>query len=136
MIICYTVPEIWHVKDVIIFHFRHFFCPFTPLTTQKIKISKKRKNGLEISSFNTSVPWIMIICCNVPEIWCVTDVIYFHFGQFFALFTPLPPSPLTAQKIKISKKRKNAWRFHHSTQIYQKSWSCAILYLRYGAWQM
>ena len=31
MIICYTIPEIWHVTKVIIFH-------FTPLTAQKIKI--------------------------------------------------------------------------------------------------
>ena len=27
MIICYTVPDIWHVMDVIIFHFGHFL-PF------------------------------------------------------------------------------------------------------------
>ena len=36
------------------------FCPFTPLTVQKIKISKKRKKHLEISSFYTCVPKIMI----------------------------------------------------------------------------
>ena len=44
MIICYPVPEIWHVMHVIfIFHFGLFFCPFTPLTAQKIKISNKEK---------------------------------------------------------------------------------------------
>ena len=32
------------------------FCPFTPLTTQKIKILKKWKKHLEILSFYTSVP--------------------------------------------------------------------------------
>ena len=36
-------------------------CPFTPLTTQKIKILKKWKKHLEISSLYTSVPKIMII---------------------------------------------------------------------------
>ena len=62
------------------------FCSFTPLTTQKIKILKKWKKHLEILSFYTSVPKIMIICYTVPEIWCVTDVIViFHFGLFFAL---------------------------------------------------
>ena len=42
-------------------------CPFTPLTTWKIKILKKMKKTLKIS-FYTNVPKIMIICCNVPEI--------------------------------------------------------------------
>ena len=61
------------------------FCPFTPLTIWKIKILKNWKKSLEISSFYTSVPKIMIICKPVPEIWHVTDVIIFHFGPFFAL---------------------------------------------------
>ena len=42
------------------------FCTFTPLTTQKIKILKNWKKSLEISSFYTSVPKIMIICYTVP----------------------------------------------------------------------
>ena len=42
-IIWFTVPEIWCMTDVIIiFHFG-FFSPFTSLTAQKIKISKKLK---------------------------------------------------------------------------------------------
>ena len=36
MIKCYTVPEIWHVMDVIIFHFGPFFCSVTCLTAQEI----------------------------------------------------------------------------------------------------
>ena len=41
---------------------------------------------LEISSFYTNVPKVMIICYTVPEIRHVTDVIHiFHFGLFFAL---------------------------------------------------
>ena len=48
------------------------FCPFTPLTAQKIKILKKGKKLLEISSFDICVPKIMIRCM-VPEIWCTTD---------------------------------------------------------------
>ena len=74
------------------------FCPFTPLTTQKIKIWKKKmkktktkqkqkkqnktkKNHLTISSFYKSVPKIMIICYVVPEIWHVMNIIViFHFG--------------------------------------------------------
>ena len=144
IIICYTVPGIWHViyvififdfglfftllppycpenknikkikkipGDIIILHkctknhdhrlycswdmahdryncyfsFWAIFFPFTPLTVQKLKNSKKWKKTLEISSFNTVVPKIMIICFTVPEIWHVTDVTIFNFGLFFAL---------------------------------------------------
>ena len=42
------------------------FCTFTPLTTRKIKILKNWKKPLEIPSFYTSVPKIMIICYTVP----------------------------------------------------------------------
>ena len=69
------------------------FCPFTPLTIQKIKIFEKwkKKQTLEILSFNASVPKIMIICYTVPEIWL-----------FWAIFFPF--TPLTVWKMKISKK--------------------------------
>ena len=70
------------------FSFCAIFCPLTPLTAQKMKISKKWKKYLEISSFYTSVPKVIIICYTVPEIWRVTDVtvfVFFHFRQFFAL---------------------------------------------------
>ena len=72
------------------FSFWAIFCP-PPLTARKMNFSKKMKNEkkkkhLEIS-FYTSVPKIMI-CCTVPEIWCVTDEIIFHFGLFFALSPP------------------------------------------------
>ena len=85
MITGYTVPGIWHVTDVTVtFSFWAIFCLFTPLTAQKIKMKdmkKKKTTTLEISSFYTSVPKIMIICYTVFEIWHVTDVIVvFHFG--------------------------------------------------------
>ena len=45
IIICYTVPEIWHVTHVIIiFHFGLFFALLPPLQT-KIKISKKNEKN-------------------------------------------------------------------------------------------
>ena len=60
MIICHIVPEIWRMTDVIvIFHFGLFFALLPP-NTQKIKIKKKRKKCLEIPSFYTCVPKIMI----------------------------------------------------------------------------
>ena len=74
----------------------------------------------------------MIICYNVPEMWCVLDVAIFHFGQFFALFPSNSPKNENFKK----KNEKNNWRYHHLSQVHQKSWSYAILFLRYGAWQM
>ena len=54
------------------FSFWAIFFFFIPLTTWKIKNFKKSKKLLEISSFYTCVPRIMITWCTVPEIWCAT----------------------------------------------------------------
>ena len=44
-----------------------------------------------------------------------------------------PFTVLTTQKIRILKKnKKNAWRYHNFTQVYQKSLSYAIVFLIYG----
>ena len=109
------------------FSFWAMFCPFTPLTARKMKFSKKWKKAWRCHHF-THVPKIMIIWYTVSEIWHVTDVIaIFHFGQFFAVL------PLTAQKTKISKKMKEAWRYQHFTQVYQKLWFDDVRFLRHGA---
>ena len=85
--------DVWFLSiecnEQIFLSFWTIFCPFTPLTTQKIKILKKWKKHLEILSFYTCVTKIRIICYTVPEIWRMTDVIViFHFGLFFALLPP------------------------------------------------
>ena len=87
MIICYTVPEIWYMADCYFSSWVTFY-HFTPLTAWKIKIKKKRNKVLEIPSFYTSVPKIMITYSAVPEIWHMTNVIIFHFGLLVALLTP------------------------------------------------
>ena len=102
------------------------FCPFThPLTTQKRNILKKSKNGLEILSFYTGVPNMM---CS-PKIWSVSDKKFYYFGPFFAL---LPSNSPKNEKF-LKNEKKNTWRYHHFTQVYQKSWLYAILLLRYVA---
>ena len=73
IIICYTVPEIRYVTDVICIFHSGLFLPFYPLTAQKFKIKKKIEKRLEISSFSTCVTKIMITWCTIPEIWYVTD---------------------------------------------------------------
>ena len=48
----------------------------------------------------------------------MTDVIVIlNFGLFTALLTPPPNSPKIKIKIKI---KKNTWRHHHFTHVYQK----------------
>ena len=82
------------------FLFGAIFCPFTPLRVRKIQISKKWNKRLEISSFYSSVPKLMIICCTVPEIWCVTDVtVVFYFGLFY------PSNSLKNQNFKKNEKK-------------------------------
>ena len=101
------------------FSFWANFFPFTSLIAQKIKIFKKWKKRLEISSFYR-YPSKIIRWCTVPEIWCATE--RRKDGQ--------------PEKSKLKKNEKNPWRYHHFTIMYQKSWSYAILFLRYGAWRM
>ena len=127
MIICSTVPEIYVCdKCNCYFFFWAICCPFTFLTAQKMKISKKWKKTQEISSFYTTVSKIMIIGYPAPEIWHVTHaILIFHFGIFFAF---LPPK--LTKKSKFQKNEKTAWRYHHFTHLYQKLWLDNVWFLR------
>ena len=70
---------------------------------QKIRILKKWKKHLEMSSVYTCVPKITIVWCMLPELWSATDIFFCHFG----LFTPFTWL-LTLPK-KNWKKCKNTW---------------------------
>ena len=71
--ICYAVPWIWHVTDIIvIFHFGLFFALLTPKQPKKSKFKQNEKSSWRYNHF-TYVPKIMIRWCTVPEIWCTTD---------------------------------------------------------------
>ena len=126
-IIWCTVPEIWSTRDINFCQFGHFFCSFTPLLTEKIKILKKLKNTGDI------------IILHVYHKWQSYDVWYLRYGMrrtnFFDSWGGILCSftSLATRKIKILKKwkKKNAWRYHPFTQVYQKSRS----YLCYS-WDM
>ena len=106
------------------------FCP------TKIQIPKKWKKHLVISSF-----LILHKCTKNHDhrLHCSWDMARdrcncsFLFWTIFCLFTK-PPSSLpllTAQKnLKCQKNSKNAWSYHPFTQLYQNTWSHAILGLR------
>ena len=135
MIISYAVPEIWHIKDVtIIFYFRLSFALLPPYQPEKSKFKKTKikimlgdiiilqwciKNHVHMLYY----PWDIAhnICNCYFSIWAI-------FWQF---------TSLKAWKTKIKeKKEKKSWRYHHFAMVYQKSWSCTILFLRYGGWEM
>ena len=65
--------------------FQAIFCHFIPITTRKIKIFKKWKNNLDMSSFYTFIPKITIIWCMLHEIRNTTDIIFCPFEPFLAL---------------------------------------------------
>ena len=91
MIICYTVTKTWQATGVIIiiYSFWTIFCPFTLPTPNSPKNQNKKKmkiKRLEIPSFYTSVPKIIIIRYTIPEIKRGADgTVIFHFGLFFSL---------------------------------------------------
>ena len=89
------------------------FCPFTPLLRPKIKIWKKCKK---------TAYFILLHMCTINEdhmMYGCWDVR--HDGQSFLSF--------------LSQEKKVLGYFHF-TQVYQKSWSYAILLWRYGMSQM
>ena len=61
------------------------FYPFTPLKPKKRKYQKIEKKQ---NTCRYHVPKTMIIGYTVAEIWCVPDVIIFHFDLFFTLSPP------------------------------------------------
>ena len=81
-----------------------------PVTAWKMKMKKKKKK-IEKKNKNkktttggiifASIPKIMMTCCTVPEIWCMTYVIISHFGLFFALL-PLKISKKSKKLLEIS----------------------------------
>ena len=70
------------------------FFTFFPMETENQNFEKMKKY-LKLLSFHKCIPKMAIIWCMVPHILSVADIIFCHFGPFFAL---------TTWKIKILKK--------------------------------
>ena len=129
MIIGYTIPEIWHVTDVIVT--LDYFLPIYPPPPN----SPKNENFKKIKQ---TAGYIIILhsCAKNCDrmLYCSWDTAHdtcnFYF-PFWAIFCPF--TPLTDQKIKISKKwKKKTWRYHHFKHVYQKLWLDNAWFLRYG----
>ena len=117
-----TVPETR--SETKIFAILGHFLPFYPSNIPENHNLKKWKKGSED----------VIISYVYQKSQSYIECDRHNFLSFWAIFCTF--SPLTIQKIKILKKWKNPWRRHHFTQVYQKSWLYAILFLRYNMWQM
>ena len=109
---------------VILDHFLNFY----PLNTQKNQNFEKMKK----------VPRDIIILhkCTINDNHMMYDSwdmehdghIFLSFWTIFCTFTPL-----TTRNQNL-KNEKSTWRYNYFTQIYQKLWLYATLFLRYDAW--
>ena len=142
-IIWYMIPEILSITDRVFSHFGPFFGlspPSNPENQNFFKNEKKTPGDIIILHKYTLNDNHMIygswdVKCNRQDFFVILDHdrcnFYFSFWAIFCPFTHL-----TSQEMKISKNEKKSWRYHHLTQVYQKSWSYAIMFLRYGPWHM
>ena len=100
------------------------FLSFYPLWTQKIKIFKKNgKNNWRYYHFTCINDSYMMYGSSDME--CNRQ----NFLSFWSIFWPF--IPLQPEKSKFWKTEKWTWRYHHFTQLYQKSWSYP-----YCSWDM
>ena len=111
------------------FSFWAIFCPFTPAWKMEISKEWKKKPGDIIILHKCTKTHDHMLYCSW-DMTCDGCNSYFSFWAFFfCSFTPI-----TAQKIKISKK----WKKHlvEISSLYQKLWLDNVRFLRYGAQQM
>ena len=91
--------RVWWIE---IGNYKSFFAP-PLLKSQKSRILKKlKKNSGDIIHHFTCVLKTTIRWGAVPEIWSETDIIFCHFGPFFALLSHYGP-----QRLKFEKSQKN-----------------------------
>ena len=107
------------------------FCPFTPLfplppnNPENQNFEKMKKTPGDI---------IILHKCTINDnhmIYGSWDMKFTRQNVFVILGHFLPFYHITAQQPK-----KNTRIYHHFIQVYQKSWLYAILFLRFGTWQM
>ena len=110
-----TVPEIWSVRDWHLYKVIFGLSPPSPLPpthlkTAAIKILKKWKVFLKISSFYTCALKFKIMWCTVLEIRSETDMILFILGHFLP-FNPTN-NPQNQNFEKNEKKRQEILTFY------------------------
>ena len=126
----YASWDMEHERQIFLSFWTIFF-PFTTLTLRKSKFWKNEKKApgdiIVLHLCTTNGNHMMYGSWDTERDRQNCFVILGHFWLF---------TPVTTQKIKICKIWKNVWRYHHITQVHQKLWSHATLFLRYVAWRM
>ena len=92
------------------FSFWTIFCPFTPITAWKMKISTKKKKKKKKTPGDIT---ILHKCTKNHDhmLYCSWDIAHDGCNCYFSFWAIICPfTPLTAQKIKISKIWKSYWR--------------------------
>ena len=112
----------------LLFFILGYFLLFYSPKNENFKTMKKKPGDIILLRKCTKNHDHMLYCSwDIVLEWCNC---YF---SFWAIFCPYTPPPLTARKMR--KEKKNTWRYHF-TQVYQKSWWCIVLFLRYVAWHV
>ena len=131
MIIWGMVPEISSTIDRMFCHFRLFFAFYTPNYPENQNFGKMKKPPGGIIILNMSTINENHMMYDSWDMKCAKQIFFVILGYF------LPSYPRNSPKNENWKKlKKSTWKYHHFTQVYEKSWSYAILFLRYGAWRM
>ena len=136
----YNHNDVWFmwygVRQTEFFVIMDRFLPFClPMDTKNQNYEKLKKTLGDI---------ILLQMCPKDHdhmLYCSLDMACNRFNYFSLWVNFYSFTSLTAQKIKIYKKWTSLpppppRRYYHFTKVYQKSWSYATLFLRYGAWQM
>ena len=100
------------------------FCPFHPLTTQKIKILtlKKIHGDITILHICTINDNHNVMYGSGTEIWSTTE----NYLSFWTVFCPFTPYGAENQNFD-----KSFWKYYHFTNVYHK-WQSYM----YGSWDM
>ena len=134
------VPEIWSATDSIFCHYGPFLALLHPYEPRKSKFEKMKKEKAWIYYHFTNVyhKWQS----GFPDIECNRQIFFVILDRFLH-FHPLPPSitlPPPSPSFPKQLKKPKFWKTEESpcrisslyTNVPTKSWSYAILFLRYG----
>ena len=127
-IIWCMVPEIWSAMDIHFCHFALFFALLSPNNSENLNFGKMKETPGDITILQ------MCIINGNHMRYGSWDIEHNKHNFFFIFGRVLLFYPTNNRKIKILKKWKKPWRYHHFTQGCQKSWSYATLFLRYDSW--
>ena len=121
----WTSYDIWFLKCKVWPTEIFFFLPSQPLDYSENQNSKIEKSTWRYYHFTCLQHHMMYGSWDIEQDGQ-------KFLSFWTIFCPFT----WKMKIRKKKKKKNAWRYYLSTIVQLKSWSYAILFLRYSAWQM